>query len=106
MKILVIGGSYFLGRVFTIIASKDHELTLVNRGKYSMKQFGVREYVANRYDATQIAKLPEENFDVVVDFCAYNPMDIECLVNKTLDIFSHVYPRDTGNSFPFPIEAM
>ena len=37
MKILVIGGTYFLGRVFTIVASKEnHQLFLLNRGTYSM----------------------------------------------------------------------
>ncbi len=44
MKILIIGGSYFLGRVLTMLSSTKFELTLVNRGRYSMKQFGVKEY--------------------------------------------------------------
>lgn len=82
MKILVIGGSYFLGRVFTIVASKEHELTLVNRGKYSMAQFGVKEFIADRYDFNTIRNLPKENYDVVVDFCAYNQSDIETFVNS------------------------
>lgn len=103
MKILVIGGSYFLGRVFTIVASNDHELTLVNRGKYSMTQFGVREFVADRYEPMQIAKLPEEEFDVVVDFCAYNPQDIEYFIKNFRGTFKKyifistcdVYQRNT-----------
>lgn len=80
MKILVIGGSYFLGRVFTIVASKEHELTLVNRGKYSMKEFGVREFILDRYDFSGIKSLPKEDYDAVIDFCAYNPSDIETFV--------------------------
>ena len=43
MKILVIGGSYFLGRVFVMQAAGVHEITLVNRGTYSMEEWGVRQ---------------------------------------------------------------
>lgn len=82
MKILVIGGSYFVGRVLTIVASKEHELTLINRGKYSMEQFGVKEYVADRHDLSKIEALPAEKYDVVVDLCAYNPSDIELFVRN------------------------
>ena len=81
MKILVIGGSYFLGRVFTIVASKDHELTLVNRGKYTMKQFGVNEFILDRYDFEAVRSLPKEDYDVAVDFCAYNPSDISTFID-------------------------
>ena len=36
MKILVIGGSYFYGRVFVMLTAPQHEITVVNRGTYSM----------------------------------------------------------------------
>ena len=87
MKILVIGGSYFVGRVLTIVASKEHELTLINRGKYSMEQFGVKEYVADRHDLSKIEALPAEEYDVVVDLCAYNPTDIELFIRNLKSTF-------------------
>ncbi|MBQ1400462.1 MAG: NAD-dependent epimerase/dehydratase family protein [Lachnospiraceae bacterium] len=74
-KILVIGGTYFTGRVFTIVAAREgHELTLVNRGRYSMARPGVTEYRADRNDAAAVAALPlaDEHYDAVVDFCAYD----------------------------------
>ena len=40
MKLLVIGGSYFYGRVFVMEAAKEHDITVWNRGTYSMKEFG------------------------------------------------------------------
>lgn len=73
MKILVIGGSYFYGRVFVMEASKAHELTVWNRGTYSMREFGVREIRADRHERTAAC---EEDYDAVVDFCAYGPGDI------------------------------
>ena len=32
MKILVIGGTYFLGKAFTDMAKGEHDIVLVNRG--------------------------------------------------------------------------
>jgi len=32
MNLLVIGGSYFYGRVFVMEAAGDHQITLLNRG--------------------------------------------------------------------------
>lgn len=51
MKILVIGGTYFLGRVFTIVAAREnHELFLINRGTYTMNMPSVTEYHLDRHD--------------------------------------------------------
>ena len=47
MKLLVIGGSYFYGRVFVMEAAKAHEITVWNRGTYSMEAFGVRQIRAD-----------------------------------------------------------
>lgn len=80
MKVLVIGGSYFLGRVFVMLASKEHELTLINRGTYSMSQFGVTEYKLDRNDIEALKQIPKEDYDVVVDFCAYNPNEVKKVI--------------------------
>lgn len=77
MKILVIGGSYFFGRVYVMQAAAGHEVTVLNRGRYSMADFGVREWKADRHERAAVAKLPAESFDAVVDFCGYEQGDIE-----------------------------
>lgn len=46
MNILVIGGSYFYGRVFVMEAVREHSeyhITVLNRGTYSMEEFGVSQ---------------------------------------------------------------
>lgn len=78
-KILVLGGSYFLGRVFTRQACRlpDFELHLVNRGNYPLKVEGIRQYVCDRHDGAKLKDvLPSNDWDVVIDFCAYEPGDI------------------------------
>ena len=81
-KILVIGGSYFTGRVFVMVASAaGDELTLINRGRYSMSHYqNVKEFRCDRHDAGALAALPlDEEYDAVVDFCAYTPDDAKTL---------------------------
>lgn len=79
MKLLVIGGSYFYGRVFVMEAAKEHEITVWNRGTYSMEAFGVRQVRADRHERADICG---EDYDAVVDFCAYAPGDIQTTITN------------------------
>lgn len=89
MKILVIGGSYFLGRIFTMYASKQHELTLVNRGQYSMSSYHIDEYHFDRHDNNSWKQLINQEFDVVVDFCAYQKDDIKTVIENLKNHIHH-----------------
>ena len=79
-RVLVIGGTYFAGRVFTMVASQSCALTLLNRGRYSMSHYpDVAELRCDRHDAAALAALPAAEYDAIVDFCAYAPGEIETL---------------------------
>lgn len=78
MKILVIGGSYFFGRVFVMLAAKDHDVTVVNRGTYSMEALGAKQIRGDRHDPALWRNIREE-YDAAVDFCAYEQGDIRML---------------------------
>lgn len=101
MKLLVIGGSYFYGRVFVMEAVKVHEVTVWNRGTYSMADFGVRQIQGDRHERTAAC---EEDWDAVIDFCAYAPGDIRNIIeNMTGTIGQYVlistvdvYERDSA----------
>ena len=75
MKLLVIGGSYFFGRVFVMQASKEHDITVVNRGTYSMAALGVKQITGDRRDEG-VWQSCKEDYDVIIDFCAYEKGDI------------------------------
>lgn len=102
MKLLVIGGSYFYGRVFVMEAAGAHEITVWNRGTYSMADFGVRQITGDRHDKSIASSCGD--YDAVIDFCAYEAGDVrsmvECLPGRigqyilisTVD----VYERGTG----------
>lgn len=81
MRILVIGGSYFYGRVFLMQLPKGHEVTVLNRGTYSMEEFGVTQVTGDRNDKNVLRALTGD-YDVVVDFCAYHPGQVKTVLEE------------------------
>lgn len=85
MKILVVGGSYFLGRTFTLLSGSEYDLYLLNRGTYGINTFPsnlrLHELKMDRHDVDSLKSIQEE-FDVVVDFCAYNKDDIKLILDN------------------------
>lgn len=104
VKVLVIGGSYFLGRVLTMSLSKTWDMTLVNRGNYSMQAYGVQEYFLDRHNEQAWKNLPAQSYDAVIDLCAYQKGDIETVIKSYSGQIKHyilistvdVYYRQTG----------
>ena len=106
MKILVIGGTYFLGRKFVDMAKTRHEITLINRGTnpYEDTSADVTSYCLDRRDVDALSKFPYAKYDAIVDFCAYAPGDIKLIFDNLNADFSHyifistvdVYKRGTG----------
>ncbi|MBR1852294.1 MAG: DUF4125 family protein, partial [Lachnospiraceae bacterium] len=103
MNILVIGGSYFLGKAFVEAAANVYNVTILNRGnrKIAWKRgISVQELQGDRHDAERMRALfsgdllqgqtlpdigiesqREKHYDVVVDFCAYQPGDIRTIAD-------------------------
>lgn len=81
MKILVIGGSYFYGRVFVMLAGKEHEITVVNRGTYSVEEFGAKHLTGDRRDQALWQNL-QEDYQVIVDFCGYESKDVATVLEN------------------------
>ena len=78
MKILVIGGTKFLGRhLINAALRKNHEVTLFNRGKkYSDEQIeNVGQIHGDRN--TDLEKLSGRKWDAVIDTCGYLPQTVK-----------------------------
>lgn len=92
MKILVIGGTYFLGKHFCDIAESENELILINRGSKSNQSEKIREFHMDRHDALALSKLDLGDVDVVVDFCAYQKDDIKIILDSiTSSIIRYIF---------------
>ena len=107
-NVLVIGGSVFTGRVFSIQASRNggFSLHVVNRGNYPMDLERVAQYKCDRHDPGTIANLvPDITYDALVDFCAYTPGEIAPLIDaldgriKQYIFFSTASVYTPGNGF-------
>lgn len=112
MKILVIGGSYFFGRVFVMQAAKEHDITVVNRGTYSLAGLGVAEKKSDRRDEA-FWKSCRDDYDTIVDFCAYEKGDIakvlrnlegsvrQYILISTVDVYERGIPGRKREDTPF-----
>ena len=77
MKVLVIGGTRFVGRHFVTAAQvRGHELTLFNRGKHAAAPVaGVETIHGDRH--SELDKLAGRRWDVVVDTCGLLPRAVK-----------------------------
>jgi len=76
MKLLLIGGTIFLGRHCVEVAlRRGHEVTLFFRGKHGANLFPeVERIIGDR--ATDIDRLAGRKWDAVIDCCGYFPRDV------------------------------
>lgn len=86
MKALVLGGTYFIGKVLTqkFIETGNYEVTLLNRGtkEREIESLPLNLIKADRIDAEGMRKaLNNKVFDVVFDISAYNEKDVSFAVS-------------------------
>lgn len=76
MKVLVLGGTRFLGRhLVAALLARHHEVTLFNRGRSAPGLFAqVEQLRGDRADGTAgLAALAGRRWDAVIDTCGYVP---------------------------------
>jgi nucleoside-diphosphate-sugar epimerase len=84
MKILILGGTLFIGKRFVeLIQNKNYNITLANRGVS-----GKVDIKIDRNNAESCKNLNNSYFDIVVDFSGYNP---EQLINVVSNIRFNKY---------------
>lgn len=84
-NILVIGGSYFIGRIFVqqLSGMNGYSVHVLNRGRIPLNIPGVFEYKSNRRELGTLKKaLPRLTYDAVIDFCATFPNDVASLLEN------------------------
>ena len=83
MKILVIGGTRFVGRHFVMAArARGHELTLFNRGMQAPIE-GVETIHGDRY--RDLTKLEGRRWDAVLDTCGFLPRGVKASAEALRD---------------------
>jgi len=100
-KVLVIGGSVFLGRAVVAEAlAAGAEVTVFNRGKSGPSPDGVRQLTGDRTVAADLAQLRGERFDLVIDTCGYVPADVGRGAQRLADSCGHYVFVSSINALP------
>src|SRR6185312_3565234 len=89
MKILVIGGTSFVGRhIVEQSLLKGHEVVLFNRGKTNPDLFPeCRRIVGNR--RTNMNQAALEHWDAVIDTSGYTPNDVKPVIEALKEKTNH-----------------
>ena len=76
MKLLIIGGTRFVGRHLVSAAlSRNHEVTLFNRGKHLSEDLTKVETICGDRNS-ELSKLHGRRWDAVIDTCGYLPRSV------------------------------
>ncbi len=79
MRILIIGGTAFVGRHIAAAAlAGGHDVTLFHRGKTGADLFGDATHLAGDRDQ-DLSALAGRSFDATIDICAYFPRQVRSL---------------------------
>lgn len=102
MRILVIGGTRFIGRAITEhLLREGHDVTLLNRG-LTQDSFAtqVRRIVGDRRDPETIKKAAHRrDYDAVVDVTAYHESETETVVEVFRDRMGHFVHISTASVY-------
>ena len=86
MKILILGGTGFLGRDFTSLLPRNYDITLVNRGITNPNLFtDVKTIIIDRKkitDAYVKSTFLADVYDVVIDFSCYELSTLRPFINN------------------------
>jgi len=109
-NILIIGGSYFAGRILVeeLINEEGYSIYVFNRGNRPLKMEKVSELVGDREKKDDIRTvIPAKEWDVLVDFCAYAPEHISTMIaNLPGTVKQYIYISTTTvyeNTLDLPV---
>jgi 2'-hydroxyisoflavone reductase len=88
LKILIMGGTAFIGPAFANMAlARGHELTFFNRGRTNPHLFpDVERITGDRTVAEDVEQLRGRDFDVVLDNSCYYPRVIDMVADIVKDV--------------------
>ena len=97
MNVLVLGGTYFVGRHIVEKLITYHYVTLFNRGTNSNLFPNILKIIGDRNNKNDINKLQNKKFDCVIDVSGYNVNQVSPLIDVIKDnIPYYIYISSTA----------
>src|ERR1044072_5658744 len=99
MKLLILGGTRFLGRHLVVAAQAcGHEVTLFNRGNYSVEDLGnVKSIKGDRH--VDLSKLKGRRWDAVVDTSGHLPRAVRAAAEALADVVERYVFISSQNAY-------
>ncbi len=105
MKLLILGGTVFVGRHLVEAAlSHGHEVTLFNRGQHNAELYPEVERLRGDRDG-DLAPLQGRRWDAVVDTCGYTPRVVRAsaaLLSDAVDHYTFISTISVYRDFSLP----
>jgi len=105
MKLLILGGTRFLGRhVVAAARARGHEVTLFNRGNYSTEDLGAVEII-NGDRHTELHKLRGGRWDAVVDTSGHLPRAVRAaaeVLSESVDRYVFISTQNAYRDVSVP----
>lgn len=77
MRMLVIGGTRFVGRhIVQAAIERGHDVTLFHRGQTGLELFPDAEHILGDRHSGGLARLGQRRYDTIIDTTAYQPEDV------------------------------
>lgn len=106
MRILILGGTKFIGRVFIerlMATGKRFDCTIFQRGQTGSDLFPeVPRILGDRENLADLDKLAAQDWDVVVDFSAYYPDSLQYFLQKSQGRIGRLIFTSTVSVYPIP----
>ena len=105
MKILVLGGTRFIGlHIVRILCGEGHEVSILNRGVTPAEvPVGVKRLHADRNDSGRVKKVLEgSSYDAVLDLSGYSPDDLKPVVEVLNGKVGHYVFCSSGAVYGLP----
>jgi len=83
MQILIIGGTRFQGKyLIGELLKGDHHVTVFHRGMHALNSNPkITEVLGDRNSINDLKKIPDKNYDWLIDTCAYLPLQCSHVLN-------------------------
>lgn len=86
MRVLVLGGTLFVGRgIVDRLLADGHSVTVLNRGTHPLWDGRIRQLVADRDDRAQVRAVLTDRYDAVVDVSGLRPIQVENVLPELRD---------------------
>jgi 2'-hydroxyisoflavone reductase len=100
LKLLIIGGTRFLGRhLVTEALERGHEVTLFNRGNHPPPSDAVENIKGDRNNDSDLEKLKGRRWDVVIDTSGQLPRSVRAIAESLSDSVDRYIFISTQNAY-------